>query len=315
MRPDRLRGRAYNPLGHDAGSLVGDLMKNRVLFACALALVAVLVAGCGTAVPDLAGKPVGEATATLEAGGFKPGRISYDENVTSTVGTVVSQEPSAGVRTPAGSVVNLTVAGAAPVLAPNVVGMVEIPARMALVDSGLIVAGVSFVYDKAVPSGSVVAQEPVAGTEVPKGSGVALVLSRGPLPVAVPDVLGTTQAQAERALKAAGFRVKVSKKSDSAAKGRVIGQKPRKAKAAPGSVVAITVSTGVAMVRVPDIEGMIDPAPALRRVGLRPVGIAVHGPIESDAAGIGEAYRQRPRPGDWVPKGSKVTYHFWWESQ
>jgi len=49
--------------------------------------------------------------------------------------------------------------------------------------------------------------------------------------------------------------------------------------------------------------------------GLRGKVIAIHGPIEPDAAGIGEAYRQAPSAGVWVPKGTTVSYHSWWESQ
>jgi hypothetical protein len=69
------------------------------------------------------------------------------------------------------------------------------------------------------------------------------------------------------------------------------------------------------LVEVPDISGMVDPDPVLENAGLKPEGVAIHGPIESDAAGIGEAYRQDPAAGTLVPKGGTVTYHFWWESQ
>ena len=70
------------------------------------------------------------------------------------------------------------------------------------------------------------------------------------------------------------------------------------------------------MVRVPNIQGMCgkDADTLLRRVGLKPKGIPIHGPIESDAADIGCAYRQKPRAGTLVPKGTTVTYHYWWES-
>lgn len=155
-------------------------MKPRLLMACAFAVVAVLVSGCGTAVPDLKGTAVEQAARTLTTSGFKLGRTVYDEAATNSVGTVVAQDPPAGARAPADSAVDLTVAGTAPVPVPSVVGMVEIPARMALVEAGLLVGGVDFVHDPAVPAGSVVSQEPTAGTLVPKGSGVFLMLSRGP---------------------------------------------------------------------------------------------------------------------------------------
>lgn len=69
------------------------------------------------------------------------------------------------------------------------------------------------------------------------------------------------------------------------------------------------------LVTVPDIEGISDPDPVLKKAGLIGEGVAVHGPIEADHGEFMEAYRQQPRPGTRVPKGTKVTYRFWYESQ
>lgn len=69
----------------------------------------------------------------------------------------------------------------------------------------------------------------------------------------------------------------------------------------------------VGLVEVPDIHGMLDPDPVIRAAGLVPEGIPIHGPIEPDAADYMEAYRQEPAAGSMVPKGSTVTYHYWWE--
>ncbi|TLM69414.1 MAG: PASTA domain-containing protein, partial [Actinobacteria bacterium] len=74
---------------------------------------------------------------------------------------------------------------------------------------------------------------------------------------------------------------------------------------------------GVVMVRVPDIRGLYGDAAdkKLRAAGLVPKEVSIHGPIEPDAAGIGQAYHVRPAVGTLVPKGSTVSYHSWWESQ
>jgi hypothetical protein len=69
------------------------------------------------------------------------------------------------------------------------------------------------------------------------------------------------------------------------------------------------------MVRVPDVEGLSDASEVLRAAGLVPVAVAVHGPVDPDCAGAGEAYRQDPAPGVAVTRGSKVTYRYWWETQ
>jgi len=69
------------------------------------------------------------------------------------------------------------------------------------------------------------------------------------------------------------------------------------------------------MVSVPNIECK-DKAEAdriIRAAGLHPVSIAVHGPVDPDTCGAYQAYRQEPRPGMIVRRGTKVTYRFWWE--
>ena len=68
-------------------------------------------------------------------------------------------------------------------------------------------------------------------------------------------------------------------------------------------------------VRVPDVEGLSDASEVLRAAGLVPVAVAVHGPLDPDCAEAGEAYHQDPPPGAVVPRGSKVTYRYWWETQ
>jgi beta-lactam-binding protein with PASTA domain len=146
--------------------------------------------------------------------------------------------------------------------------------------------------------------------------------------VATPDVKGMTVAKAASALEAAGFQVgSVTEVFDpSAVAGTVVAQTPSAGgRASKGAAVSLVVSKGAEpsqvppagpdMVQVPDISGMIDPDPVLKKAGLTPEGIAIHGPIESDAADIGQADRQDPPAGTLVPKGTTVTYHFWWESQ
>lgn len=67
---------------------------------------------------------------------------------------------------------------------------------------------------------------------------------------------------------------------------------------------------------VPDIEGQYpsDADEMIRRAGLLPTDTPVYGPTDADAAGFSRAYRQIPRPGTKVPKGSIVNYRWWWET-
>lgn len=70
------------------------------------------------------------------------------------------------------------------------------------------------------------------------------------------------------------------------------------------------------LVTVPDIEGLgaKHADNVLRGVGLVPADTPVHGPVEDDSKDIGLAYRQSPRPGSKVPRGSTVSFRWWWEA-
>ena len=70
------------------------------------------------------------------------------------------------------------------------------------------------------------------------------------------------------------------------------------------------------LVRVPNIEGLgaTVAESVIRSAGLVPSDVPIHGPIDADAADIALAYRQSPRPGSMVPRGSKVSFRWWWEA-
>ena len=58
-----------------------------------------------------------------------------------------------------------------------------------------------------VSSGLVISQSPTAGSSVPAGSAVNLVVSSGAAAVTTPSVVGQTQAAAQTAIVAAGLKV------------------------------------------------------------------------------------------------------------
>ncbi|HOQ32295.1 MAG TPA: PASTA domain-containing protein, partial [Candidatus Hydrogenedens sp.] len=98
-----------------------------------------------------------------------------------------------------------------------------------------------------VPAGSVISQSPAGGEQVPPGSAVNLVISTGPCPVTVPDVVGMSQAEAESAITGAGLTVgTISQQcSDTVPAGSVISQSPAGGEQVPpGSAVNLVISTG-----------------------------------------------------------------------
>jgi hypothetical protein len=67
---------------------------------------------------------------------------------------------------------------------------------------------------------------------------------------------------------------------------------------------------------VPNIESNcdLDAQDVLKKFGLIGKRIDVHGPEDEDASSIGCPYRQSPKAGTIVKKGTTVTYRAWWEA-
>ncbi len=280
-----------------------------------LILCVAILPGCGTAVPDVKGMTATQAEKAITSAGFQLGKVTYDGKAVGAVGAVVGQDPTAGDRAKPGSLIVITITGPPPVVVPSLVGLGKDKAATVLTAVGLNLGHVADSYDASASANTIISQTPAAKSDAPGGSNISIIVSKGPKPVAVPLVKDKTQADGTKLLTSAGLKVKVDQRASTAAKDTIIDQNPASGEAQPGSTVTITVSTGVEMVKVPNISGMLDPDPVLKRAGLKPKGIPIHGPIESDAAGYMEAYRQRPRAGALVTKGTTVTYHFWWESQ
>ncbi len=146
---------------------------------------------------------------------------------------------------------------------PNVAGMTQAAAVVALDSSGLILGTVTGQCSDTVPSGGIQSQNPVAGVDAGSGSAVNVVVSIGPCNVTVPDVSGQTQAAATDALMSAGLvaGAVAGQCSFAVASGSVIAQTPAAgATAASGSAVDLKVSTGPCMVNVPNVVGQTQAA-------------------------------------------------------
>jgi serine/threonine-protein kinase len=108
------------------------------------------------------------------------------------------------------------------------------------------------------PASVVVAQSPAPGSFLHDGGHVQLVVSRGPPPVAVPDVTAPLLSveDATRRLSQARFAVVLNHQyNDSVRRGDVIGTDPPAGKPAkPESTVSLLVSDGQQPVAVPDVS-------------------------------------------------------------
>ena len=191
-----------------------------------------------------------------------------------------------------------------PVQVPSVVDQTLSDAREELEDLGLNVDSRTVANDK--PSGIVIAQDPAAGATVERNHRVSLTVSAGPAPVTVPNVVGRSEADAQKALEAAGLRVtKTRTTDDTVASGNVIRQDPSSGEAVEkGDSVAITISTGRPKVEVPNLEGFTRSA-AERTLSDSKLSSRVI--TEASNQPEGSVLRTQPDAGSSVEQGSTVT--------
>ncbi len=261
-------------------------------------------------VPNVAGLTQAAARAAIIGAGLTPGTVTQAYSATVAPGRVIGQVPEPGASALPGDAVALTLSeGVPPGVVPNVVGETQDAAVAAITDAGLTVGAVTPVYSATVPSGSVISQDPVAGTGVARGTAVLLTLSEGPAPVAVPNVVNMPQATASAVIAAAGLAVGAMTPVYSAtvAAGWVISQNPAGGSAVPaGTQVALTVSQGPQPVAVPDVTGMAQEA---ARAVITTSGLSV-GTVTleySDTVVSGEVLMQHPAGGSLALPGDAVA--------
>jgi hypothetical protein len=159
--------------------------------------------------------------------------------------SVHATDPSGNVETTTVTIVVST--GPVLVAVPNVVGLTQAAASAAITGAGLVVGTVTSASSPTVPAGSVISSTPTAGTQVRQGAAVNLVVSTGPALVAVPNVVGLTQAAASAAITGAGLVVGTvtSASSPTVPAGSVISSTPTAGtQVASGASVNLVVSTG-----------------------------------------------------------------------
>lgn len=180
-------------------------------------------------VPNVIGLDLPAAESTLRRADLAIGKISRVTSTTVRAGVVIRQRPKAGDRVEEDSSVSLTVStGSSQVQVPNVVGLTQAAATTSIAAATLVVGTVTTQSSSSVAAGLVISQNPIGGTSVSSGSAVNLVVSSGPAPVLVPNVVGLTQAAATTSITGVGLVVGTvtTQPSATVAAGAVIAESP-----------------------------------------------------------------------------------------
>ncbi|WP_217179915.1 Stk1 family PASTA domain-containing Ser/Thr kinase [Streptomyces sp. AC495_CC817] len=158
-------------------------------------------------VPDLQGYRLDAAKTELKDAGLEPGVVTREFSDEVIRGQVISTQPGTGTEISSGSAVRIVVSRGAPVEVPDVSGSSVADATSELEQAGLKVKFASGRVNSEFDKGLVAEQAPGAGKQVGQGDTVTLTLSKGPVMVEVPDVVGDSVDEATQRLKDAGFEV------------------------------------------------------------------------------------------------------------
>jgi serine/threonine-protein kinase len=255
-------------------------------------------------VPSLVGRSQQDAVKALDGRGLGH-RVQEVYSESAPVGVVTATDPAAGDQVRKNGTVVLDVSrGPERYAVPKVVGMSEVDARAAILQTHLAVGEVDRAYDDRVAEGDVISADPGPGKELRRGAAVDLVVSRGRQPIEVTSWVGKPADKAIAALTKDGFKVKTSEAFDEKVdKGDVVSQSPSSGTAFKNDTVTLVVSKGPPLVEVPSVVGMQRGAATqtLRQAGFEVKVTKVLGGY------FGTVRFQDPNGGGKAPRGSTVT--------
>lgn len=277
--PDANGTKSKRVLGGWRGLFVWVLVT-LILASAAFAAASLYQKATSAKVPLVLGLTPKSATSSIDKVGLKAlvsGKV-YSSKV--PTGLVVSEFPKAGSLIAKNVVIDLTLsAGPPPVPVPSLAGLSEAAAEQLLTQKHLKYQ-LQTQYSSSVNSGDVISSTPATGQLAPFDSTVSLLVSKGPAPVPVPNVVGESQQAATSTLSSDQLAVSTSTAySDTVPSGDVISQgTPPGSMVLPGTTISVVISKGPQYVTVPNVidDSLSQAEQALQSAGLQ-VG-NVYGP-------------------------------------
>lgn len=229
------------------------------------------------------------------------------------VGTVLEQSIKAGEKVKKQTVIEVVIcSGAEEVEVPDVSGKTQDEAWKILKDKGFTDYEVQMEYSDEYDNGEVIKTTPAAGETTTVDTKIVLVVSKGAEKAEVPNLVGMTVSQAQKALSDKGLTDGGSTEeySNTVAEGKIISQNVKAGKKVDGGTsVSYVVSKGkkpAETVAVPDLRGysLADAISALSNRGLSYKEIAADSPSPS-----GTVVDMSPDIGSQVEVGSTITLY------
>ena len=210
--------------------------------------------------PKLVGQQYNDVQKTLTSLGLLV-KATYQEADNYEEGQVMTQSVAEGEMVKTGATIDVTVCSGKEVISLPTIdsSKTQEDAEKGLSKLGL-EAVIEQAYSDTVKVGYVISTTPAAGSDVVKGQKITVTVSKGPETKTgtVPNVVKLTQADAQAAIIAAGFKVGsiTEGSSDEVTEGRVISQSVVSGtKMDQGKTIDLVISTGSDAPTVPNVVG------------------------------------------------------------
>jgi beta-lactam-binding protein with PASTA domain len=301
----RRRGEAYR---RRAEPLLQRWLFSRRFVYAALGVSAALIIGLigwwvttgqYVTVPPVRAMAVSTARTELENLGFavKIGSSRHDDTI--PPGAVIQTNPAIGASAHRGALVTITEStGPFMISMPQVTGQQQAAAVAAIKNAGLTL-GQIIPAASTIGAGTVISTNPVAGTSWPQRRPVTITVSAGP---PLENFVGQPVNAAQAAAASGGYQInQVPDTSSTQPQGIVTSQSPAPGTpVTPGEVVTVHVSSGPALVPVPDVRGMpVDQATQILQQAGFQVAVS-RGLVNSNTV-------KSENPMGQAPKGSLIT--------
>lgn len=210
-----------------------------------------------------------------------------------------------------GTLAYLNITNPAEVAIPNLVGMSKEEAEKTLKDSKLLFEVEKEEYNKEVPEGYIISQDPIyiANYNVKEGSTVKVVISKGQEKTTVPNVKGKEKEEAIQAIENANLKAEIIEETSKTVQaGYVVSQEVEPdTEAYAGDTIKIHVSIGTGIKQV-NVISVIGQDEATAKNNLTELGLKVNVTYEEDTSkDNGVVLKQSLENGKTVDEGTTIT--------
>lgn len=234
------------------------------------------------------------------------GFIKKHKMISTIIGLILLFSLSLG-----GTLAYLNITNPAEVAIPNLVGMSKEEAEKTLKDSKLLFEVEKEEYNKEVPEGYIISQDPIyiANYNVKEGSTVKVVISKGQEKTTVPNVKGKEKEEAIQAIENANLKAEIIEETSKTVQaGYVVSQEVEPdTEAYAGDTIKIHVSIGTGIKQV-NVISVIGQDEATAKNNLTELGLKVNVTYEEDTSkDNGVVLKQSLENGKTVDEGTTIT--------